>query len=228
VLGTHLSLCDADQVYSAIGKSENFVKITNFPLADLETIKCNTKRLLNVEDSELPPDSKLRKLEGRFCFSFRIFQEIIQQQKQMEGLQDPPPKTKRLDMAIEASINLLKKDLRSVISQILENDSTGSHTCLLSQMLLAYKFAGGKISFARQKEVDFVDHGICSLKLTDNDFTWILCEELVIDVIEEELVESCVDPEFFVLLKSMNKICNTEGSNNVGKGAGIEQLIRQK
>ncbi|KAG0041795.1 hypothetical protein BGZ90_009653, partial [Linnemannia elongata] len=71
ILGTALSLQDADHVYTAVGKETNFIRITDFPLFDEHEVNKILSDLVDLSGCEIPP-SKRRKLSGRPRFSLGI------------------------------------------------------------------------------------------------------------------------------------------------------------
>ncbi|KAF9348650.1 hypothetical protein BGX26_012965 [Mortierella sp. AD094] len=55
VLGTSLSLANADHVYTAIGKPDNFLRIVNFPSVDQDLVEETLNRTLDLEGCVIDP-----------------------------------------------------------------------------------------------------------------------------------------------------------------------------
>jgi hypothetical protein len=214
----------SDVVYSAIGKKiQNFERITDFPFADIKIIKRNTKRLLDIKESNFPPDSIL-KLEGRNRFSINIVDQAARQSEELKL----KSKKERLAAATDAAIQQSKKSLMDEMREILQRyDITKEYTSLFCRLVVAHKLGNCKILFRRQEEQIFVNRRICCPQRKDNDYVWSLREELVFDAIEEILAQENVDPEFYTHLESIVQICSSEGLTSVGKGDALERIIRK-
>ncbi|KAF8936645.1 hypothetical protein EDD21DRAFT_413488 [Dissophora ornata] len=113
ILGTSLSLQNADDVYSAIDKPNNFTKITDFPVLDeCEVIKVISD-LVDMSDCEIPPAKRL-KLSGRPRFSIGVVNRLVA----TGSTQDSKQAT--LNNAIDDTIKHVKSGLRGGVRAILE------------------------------------------------------------------------------------------------------------
>ncbi|KAG0012793.1 hypothetical protein BGZ81_001385, partial [Podila clonocystis] len=68
--------------------------------------------------------------------------------------------------------------------------------CIYSALVLASNLQGGKIWFASKAQVDFIDKDLCSQRVHSDSVHWLMDEPLVVEVEEEELKRSNVDPGF--------------------------------
>ncbi|KAG0059149.1 hypothetical protein BGZ89_000656 [Linnemannia elongata] len=71
ILGTALSLLDADHVCAAIAKPTNFIWLTDFPYFDEDDVKKMLSDLIELSDCDIP-SAKLRKLSGRPRFTINF------------------------------------------------------------------------------------------------------------------------------------------------------------
>ena len=143
VLGTSLSLSDADHVHTAISKHTNFRRITNFPSINEQDVNNLLKKAIDLSGCEIPPD-KRKRLIGRPRFAASV---IVQLMESDTNKSDTNTKQEVLNCAVDSAINQAKIDLKSRICNLLTNDKTGNVAHLLSRMVLAYKFHNGKILF---------------------------------------------------------------------------------
>ncbi|KAG0019239.1 hypothetical protein BGZ82_000211 [Podila clonocystis] len=221
VLGTSLSLQDADHVYSAVGKRTNFQKITTFPLFDDQDVEDVLSELVDISDCTIP-HAKRRKLTGRARFSASVVREIFELHHT-----EPHTKQTKLDKAFDSAIDLAKSELRDKVRDLMDNDSTGDVVHLLGRMVLAYKLQGGKIWFTSNGQADFMDKALCSLRMHSDGVHWLMDEPLVVEVVEEELNRSNVDPTFCEHLHQLNGIIENLGVKSSAKGNALEPLVRQ-
>lgn len=221
VLGTSLSLQDADHVYSAVGKRTNFHKIMQFPLFDDQDVENVLSELVDISDCTFP-HVKRRKVTGRARFSVNVVRELFE-------LHYPDPHTKQtiLDKAFDSAIDLAKTELRGKVRELLGNDRTGDVARLLGRMVLAYKLQGGKIWFTSDAQADFMDKALCSLRMHSDGVHWLMDEPLVVEVVEEELSRSNLDPAFSEHLFQLNGIIENLGVKSSAKGNALEPLVRQ-
>ncbi|CAG8649474.1 6880_t:CDS:1, partial [Paraglomus occultum] len=219
VLGTSLSLADADHVYTAVGKKTNFEKITNFPSLDEQDVDNLLKNAIDLSDCEIPP-AKQQKLIiiGRPRFSASVIGQLNDSNMQ--------PKQHVFNCAVDSAINQNKKDLKIMVRSLLTNKAFNT-AHLLGRMVLAYKLHNGKISFAQTSNADFVNHALCSLSEDSDDMHLIMNEPLVIDAVEEELKRSNLDPEFLEYLDQFNQVVENLGPETPVKGNVLEPLIRR-
>lgn len=76
ILGTSLSLLDADHVYGVVGKPTNFIAITDFPQLDQDDVYKMLSDLIDLSDCVIPP-AKIRKVSGRPRFSIGIVNDLF-------------------------------------------------------------------------------------------------------------------------------------------------------
>ncbi|KAG0013780.1 hypothetical protein BGZ81_000835, partial [Podila clonocystis] len=117
ILGTALSLQNADHVYSALDKTINFTRITDFPQFDSSDVNKMISDLVDLSDCEIPP-AKLRKLSGRPRFSLGIIKRLIVTDRAQFS------KQATIDSAIDRTIEHVEHGLRDGVRRILENDKT--------------------------------------------------------------------------------------------------------
>ncbi|KAF9972495.1 hypothetical protein BGZ75_001481, partial [Mortierella antarctica] len=175
VLGTSLSLQDADHVYSAVGKRTNFHRVMQFASFDDQDVENVLSNLIDTSGCTLP-HVKRRKLTGRARFSVSVIRELFEFHHT-----DPQTKQTKLEMACDSAINLSKTELRNKVRELLENDSTGDVVHLLGRMVLAYRLQGGKIWFASNAQVDFMDKALCTLRVHSDGVQWLMDEPLVVE-----------------------------------------------
>ncbi|KAI7831543.1 hypothetical protein BC939DRAFT_437369 [Gamsiella multidivaricata] len=205
ILGTALSLQDADHVYSAVGKLTNFTKITDFPRFDEDDVNKVLSDLVDMSGCDIP-SAKCRKLSGRARFSINIVNRLVA----TGFIQDSKQAT--LDNAINYTIEHVMSGLRNGIHTILESDKTGEAARLLCRMVLAYHLQDVKISFSSHQQSDFVDKALCRLRPHPDGIHLIMDEPMVVEAVQEELKASDKDPEFseyldqfFFIVKLINK-----------------------
>lgn len=76
ILGTSLSLLDADHVYTTIGTPTNFISITEFPFLKEDDVNKMLSDLIDLSDCVIPP-AKLRKMSGRPRSSIGIVNHLF-------------------------------------------------------------------------------------------------------------------------------------------------------
>ncbi|CAI2176664.1 15449_t:CDS:2 [Funneliformis geosporum] len=194
VLGTSLSLSDADQVSSAVDKKTNFQKIINFPKLNEQDVDNLLKYAIDLSECVIPPN-KRRKLTGWPHFSSSVIGKL--NDSDMHTKQD------LFISAVDLAIDQVKNDLKKIVQNLLADKALNTAR-LLGHMVLAYKLYNGKISFAHISEADFVNNALCNLSKDSDDVHLIMDEPLVIEVVEEELKSINVDPEFLVYLDQFN------------------------
>ncbi|KAG0360734.1 hypothetical protein BGZ54_009410 [Gamsiella multidivaricata] len=220
LLGTALSLQDADQMYSAIGKRMNFTKITCFPSFDEGDVGSVLSGLVDISDCELPP-AKCQELMGRPRFSLSVINKLIGCHSDQESKQT------MLDEAIDSAIENVLTGLRSKVRSIIDSDKTGETVRLVGRMVLAYEFQGGKISFASISQFDFVDKALCRLQSDPDGTCLIMSEPLVVKAVKKESKISGVDPAFLEYLDQFQRIVTNFGVNLTAKGDALEPLVRR-
>src|SRR5262249_37886595 len=105
VLGTSLSLSNADHVYTAISKPENFLRIVKFPSVNEDLVEETLKRTLDLEGCVV--DSvKRRKLTGRVRFPFTVISEVS---KLGDSITSTNSKQEALDRAMDRAITWSKE-----------------------------------------------------------------------------------------------------------------------
>ncbi|KAF9299630.1 hypothetical protein BGZ74_008826 [Mortierella antarctica] len=201
VLGTSLSLQDADHVYTAVGKRVDFHRIIQFPLFDDQDVEEVLSELVDISDCTLP-HVKRRKVIGRARFSVSVVRELFEFHHT-----DPHTKQTRLDRAFDSAIDLSKTELRAKVRELLAIDRTGDVVHLLGRMVLAYKLQGGKMWFSSDSQADFVDKALCSVRVHSDGVHWLMNEPLVVEVVEEELNRLNVDPAFSEHLRYPDDPC---------------------
>ncbi|KAK3840965.1 MAG: hypothetical protein J3R72DRAFT_446220 [Linnemannia gamsii] len=220
ILGTALSLQNADQVYSAVGRSTNFTRITDFPQLDEEDVIKMLSDLVDMSDCDIP-SAKRRKLSGRARFSIGIINRLVATGSTQAC------KQATLDNAINYTIEHVKGALRSGVRPILQSDQTGEAARLLCRMVLAYRLSDAKISFSSQQQYDFVDKALCRLKPHSDGIHLIMDEPLVVEAVEDELQASYKDPTFLEYLDQIYRIIDNFGIASTSKGNALEPLVRR-
>ncbi|KAF9116504.1 hypothetical protein BGW39_002721 [Mortierella sp. 14UC] len=220
ILGTALSLQDADNVYSAVGKANNFTTITDFPQFDEDDVIKMLSSLVDLSDCDIPP-AKRRKLSGRARFSIGIVNRLVT----TGSIQDAKQAT--LDNAVDYTMKNVRDGLRPGIRTILGSDRTGEAARLLSRMVLAYHLQGGKISFSSSQQSDFVDKALCRLQPHPDGIHQIMDESIVIEAVEEELKALGKDPAFLEYMSLIYQIVGNFGPASSSKGDALEPLARR-
>ncbi|KAF7727751.1 hypothetical protein EC973_007210 [Apophysomyces ossiformis] len=221
VLGTSLLLQDADHVYSAVAKKTNLTRILRFPCFNEQNQQDILSEIIDISDCTLPP-AKRRKLTGRARFTMGVVTELLQCPDIKSN-----SKQQTLDKAFDAAIKTAKEDIERSIQQLINDDKTGEITRLLSRMVLADKLHKGKISFASTRLADFVDKALCSLRPEYDSLHYVMDEPLVVEVAEEELKKSNVDPVFVEYLDQFNRLVTNLGVKSTAKGDMLEPLVRR-
>ncbi|KAF9344864.1 hypothetical protein BGX34_005264, partial [Mortierella sp. NVP85] len=220
ILGTSLTLQNANHVSSAIAKKTNFIKISDFPRFDEKDVKRMISNLVDISDCDIPP-AKYRRLCGRARLAINVVQNLI-----ATGSKDDT-KQAILDKAIDEAFKAIKSRLREGVRTILNSDQTVEAAQLLARMVLAYKLNDGKISFPSNEQSDFVDRALCRLRLEPDNVHYIMDEPLVVEVVEEELKALGKDHELLVYMKQLDGIIETLGAKSSSKGNALELLIRR-
>ncbi|KAG9067627.1 hypothetical protein KI688_012412 [Linnemannia hyalina] len=224
IIGTALSLQDADHVYSAIAKPTNFSRITEFPRFDeKDVIKIHSK-LVDMSDCEIPP-AKRHKLTGRARFSIDVVERLATRCSSQDS------KQAILDDAVDKSIEHTINGLRIGVRTILESDKTNEAARLLSRMVLAYHLQDAKISFSSQLQSDFVAKALCRLQQHPDGVHLIMDEPLVVEAVEEAVEEglksSGKDPTFIEYMDQLNRLIENLGAKSATKGEALEMLVRR-
>ncbi|CAO3670427.1 unnamed protein product [Umbelopsis ramanniana] len=115
ILGTELSLQNADHVYPAVAKQPNEDKITNFPLFDQNDVSRILSDLVDMEDCVVP-EPKRRKLSGRARFAVDVVNRLTKPSTTGDS------KQMMLENAIESSIAKTMEHLRKTVRNILSYD----------------------------------------------------------------------------------------------------------
>ncbi|KAF9415354.1 hypothetical protein BGZ94_000118 [Podila epigama] len=220
ILGTALSLQDADHVYTAVGKPTNFIRITDFPVFDQEDVSKMLSELVDLTDCEIPA-AKRRKLSGRARFSIGIVNHLITTGPTQK------PKQVTLDNAVDHTIEHVTRGLRSGIHTILQSDYTGEAARLFCRMVLAYHFRDGKVLFSSSKQADFVDKALCRLRAHSDGAHLIMNEPIVIEAVEEELKASSMDPTFSGYMDQLTQLISSLGRTSATKGNALEPLVHR-
>ncbi|KAG0203112.1 hypothetical protein BGX28_004507 [Mortierella sp. GBA30] len=212
ILGTALSLQDADHVYSAIAKPTNFSRITEFPKFSESDVDRILSDLTDMGDCAIP-EAKRRKLAGRARFSIDVVNRLTKASSPEDSKQAV------LDNAIDRSIEHTMDGLRRGVRTVLSNDPAGGLARLLCRMVLAYHLRGGKISFASKEQADFVDNALCRLQPHPDCVHLVLDEPMVVEAVEEELNATGKDPAFIEYMDQMYQLSPTS------KGDAFEPLV---
>ncbi|KAG0221999.1 hypothetical protein BGW42_007039 [Actinomortierella wolfii] len=220
ILGTALSLQNADHVYSAIAKRTNFSRITDFPHFTEDDVDKVLSDLVDMSDCEIPP-AKRRKMAGRPRFSM----DVVSCLATSNYFQDS--KQVALVDAVDRSIRHTMSGLRIGIRTILESDKTGEAARLLCRMALAYHLQGGKMSFSSYQQSDFVDKALCKLRPDPDGICLMMDELMVVEAVQEELQASGKDPAFCEYLDQIYQIVANFGVASSSKGDAMEPLIRR-
>ncbi|KAK3817647.1 MAG: hypothetical protein J3Q66DRAFT_298758 [Benniella sp.] len=220
ILGTSLTLQNADHVSSAIAKETNFIKITDFPRFNEEDVNKMISNLVDMSDCDIPP-AKRRRLCGRARFTINVVQHLV-----ATGSNDDD-KQAILNKAVDGALDAIKSQLRDGVRTILKSDKTGEAAHLLARMILAYEMNGGKISFPSNEQSDYVDKALCKLRLESDRVHYVMDEPLVVEVVEEELKAVSKDHAFLVYMKQLHGIIATLGAKSSPKGNALEPLIRR-
>ncbi|KAG0330809.1 hypothetical protein BG004_001975 [Podila humilis] len=219
MLGTLQSLLREDSPYGTIAKDTGFRTILQFPSFDDQNVEDVLSELVDISGCAIP-DIKRLNLTGRPRFSVSVVRELFKLDN------DPCSKQTKLDKAVDSAINQEKEALCSNVRDLLDNDTTGEIAHLLGRMVLAYKLQGGNVWFSGCSQADFINKALCSVHIVAYD-TWLMDEPLVVEVVEEELVRSNVDPEFSEHLHQLNGIIEKLGVKPSPKGDALEPLVRQ-
>ncbi|KAI8356289.1 hypothetical protein B0O80DRAFT_497003 [Mortierella sp. GBAus27b] len=220
ILGTALSLQDADHVYSAIAKPTNFSRITEFPQFDENDVDKILSDLVDMSDCDLPP-AKRRKLTGRARFSVDVVKRLATRCSSQDSKQVD------LEDAVDKSIEHTMNGLRAGVRIILESDKTGEAARLLCRMVLAYHLKDGKISFSSQQQSDFVDKALCRLRPHPDGIHLVLDEPMVVEAVQEELKASGKDPALSEYLDQLFRVVTNFGVASTSKGDALEPLVRR-
>ncbi|KAF9320026.1 hypothetical protein BG003_007388 [Podila horticola] len=220
ILGTALSLQNADHVYSALDKTINFTRIIDFPQFDSSDVNKMISDLVDLSDCDIPP-AKRRKLSGRARFSLGIIKRLIVTDQTLFS------KQATLDSAVDRTIEHVKHDLRGGVCTLLESDKTGEAARLLSRMVLAYHLHDAKISFSSQQQSDFVNKALCSLRQHPDGVHLIMDEPIVVEAVEEELKTSGKDSALMEYLDQLYQIVTNFGVASTSKGDALEPLVRR-
>ncbi|KAG0268150.1 hypothetical protein BGZ95_002588 [Linnemannia exigua] len=220
ILGTALSLQDADHVYSAIAKPTNLSRITEFPRFDEIEVNKMLSELVDMSGCEIPP-AKRRKLTGRARFSVDVVKRLATHCSSQDS------KQAILVDAVDKSIEHTMCGLRIGVRTILESDKTGEAARLLSRMVLAYHLQDAKISFSSQQQSDFVDKALCRLRPHSDGVHLVMDEPMVIEAVQEELKASGKDPAFLENLDQLYQIVTNFGVASTSKGDALEPLVRR-
>ncbi|RUP43600.1 hypothetical protein BC936DRAFT_136959, partial [Jimgerdemannia flammicorona] len=219
VLGTSLTLMDAQHVYSAISKPDDrFAKVTSFPWCDELQVELLLGKIIDISDCEIPPEKK-RRLRGRFRFTTSIVNEIIKYGHSSQSKQEI------LDEAIDSSIKNSKDLIRNNVHKLLVSDKAGMIKHLFSRMVIADKLKSGKVAFAQLEELDFVNYALCALRKDNDDYHWVTDEPIVVEVMEEELKRSGADHDYMEYLEQFNSILNNLGATSSTRGQPFELLV---
>lgn len=220
ILGTALSLQNADHIYSAVAKQTNDWKITDFPRFDKNDVSKMLSDLVDMEDCVIP-EAKRRKLAGRPRFSVDIINGLT------KPLSNGDSKQVALEKAIDMSIERTMDKLRGGVRTILASDHAGGMARLLSRMVLSYHLHGGKISFAGKDQADFVDKALCRLSPHADGVHLIMDEPMVVEAVEIELKAAGKDPSFLEYLDQIFQVVTNFGVNTASKGDAFEPLVRR-
>ncbi|KAG9071278.1 hypothetical protein KI688_008824 [Linnemannia hyalina] len=220
ILGTALSLQDADHVCSAIAKPINFTRITEFPLFNEADVDKLLSDLVDMSGCEIPP-AKRYKLTGRARFSVDVVKRLASR------CSSKASKQAILASAVDLSIEQTLTQLRAGVREILESDNTGEAARLLCRMVLAYRLSGAKISFSSQQQSDFVDKALCRLTPHPDGIHLIMDEPMVLEAVQEELKASCKDPSFVEYLDQLYQVVTNFGVASTSKGNALEPLVRR-
>ncbi|KAF9276471.1 hypothetical protein BGZ88_001685 [Linnemannia elongata] len=210
MLGTALSLQNADHVYSALDKSSNFTRITDFPQFDAS----------EGQQDDIGPGRPRRKLSGRARFSLGIIKRLIADPTQIS-------KQATLDNAVDRTIEHVKRSLRDGVQYILERDKTGEASRLLCRMVLANHLHAGKISFSSSKQSDFVNKALCRLRQDPDGVHLIMDEPTVVEGVKEELKTLGKDSVLSEYLDQLYQIVANFGVASTSKGDALEPLVRR-
>ncbi|KAG9072221.1 hypothetical protein KI688_006445 [Linnemannia hyalina] len=208
ILGTAISLQDADHVYSAIAKHTNFSRITDFPRFDENDVDKILSDLVDMSDCDLPP-AKRRKLTGRARFSVDVVKRLATRCSSQDSKQVD------LEDAVDKSIEHTMNGLRAGAAR------------LLGRMVLAYHLQDGKISFSSQQQSDFVDKALCRLRPHPDGIHLVLDEPMVVEAVQEELKASDKDPALSEYLDQLYRIVTNFGVASTSKGDSLEPLVRR-
>ncbi|KAG0279581.1 hypothetical protein BGZ96_001905 [Linnemannia gamsii] len=220
ILGTALSLLDADHVYAAVGKDINFTRITNFPQFDKDNVYKILLDLVDFSGCEIPP-AKRHKLSGRARLSLGIINHLFA----TGSIEDS--KQEILENAIDKRIESVKFDLRHRVRSILVSDQTGEACRPLCRMVLAYQLQNVTMSFSNSQQADFVEMALCRLRPHPHSVHLIMNEPLVIEAVEEELKALNKDPSYIENLDHLHRIVANLGSSSESKGSVLQMLVRR-
>ena len=141
ILGTALSLQDADHMYACVGKKTNFTRITDFLRLDEEDVSKMLPDLVDMSECEIP-HAKCHKLSGRPRFSLGIINHLVAISSTQDSKQDI------LTRAVDKRIEDVKHDLRGGVRVLLASDHTGEASRLFCRMVLANHRQEPKVLFS--------------------------------------------------------------------------------
>lgn len=218
ILGTALSLQDADHVYSAIAKPTNFSRITDFPHFNENEVNKMLLELVDMSDCEILP-AKCCKLTGWAQFSVDVIKCLAMHCSSQDS------KQAILIDAVDKSIEHTVSGLQIRVCTILESNKTGEAVRLLSRMVLAYHLQDAKISFLSQQQSDFVDKALCRLRPHSDGVHLVMDEPMAVEAVEAELKASNKDPTFLEYLDQLYQIVTNFSMALTSKGDALEPLI---
>lgn len=218
ILGTTISLQDAEDVYKAIAKPTNFTKITNFPHFNEDDVDKMLSDLVDISDCVIQPD-KRRKLSGRPRFSLGIINRLIATGPPQEG------KQAALDTVVDDTIKNAKFELQEKVRTILHADRTGESAQLLCRMVLAYDLQDPKISFSNNQQSDFVEKALCRLRPLPDGLRLVMDEPLVVEAVEEELSVWDREATFLTYMNQIHGIITNLGVKSSSKGNALGPLV---
>ncbi|RUS17733.1 hypothetical protein BC937DRAFT_89555 [Endogone sp. FLAS-F59071] len=214
VLGTAFSLTNVDHVYSAVSKSNyKHIMISNFPTCDEEDVSQLLGKLIDMSDCKIQPE-KRQKLVGRCRFTTYVLFALAE-----SGVSEPGmSKQEILNKAIDTAIEKAKTDIETEVSKLLNSNISGNDIHLLSRMVIAFKLTGGRMTFKKPTEADFVNCFVGSI------YSFWIEEPLVIEVVEDELRKK-INLEFDVYLQHLNSIYTTLDTSSSSRGGIFERLV---
>jgi hypothetical protein len=108
--GTEFSLCDAERVYTSIGKPDRLVKIVHFPVVSSSQVFSLLNSALDLSDCKIK-DDQLLLLEGRTRFTARVITALFELPYTSNNT-----KQEMLDKAIEQSLQQNAVDISNKVS----------------------------------------------------------------------------------------------------------------
>ncbi|KAG0285900.1 hypothetical protein BGZ96_009925 [Linnemannia gamsii] len=196
ILGTAVSLQEADDVYSSIAERTNFIRITEFAQFDADDVNRMLSDLVDLSDVDIPL-AKRHKLTGRPRFSLGIVNRLLDANTIQET------KQVILNNAVDYAIEHEMGGFQTGIRTLLEDDKSGDIARLSCRMVLAYLLQETSIWFSSSRQLGLVEKSLCRLRPDQCDIYLVMDEPMVVDAVEAELKALGKD---FALIEHLDQV----------------------